>query len=551
MPENIALVIRTKRVELLAMAGKRVLAKASSPLEGGDPQQLVLAIRTVLGASGQKAQKVVVAIEHPDVLFRFFTLPALPKAEWDGAVQFESRRYIPFKPDALAWDYCALQSKGSSGVDVVFGAMPKAVLDGLREAFASVGVQASCIEPRAMSLARLSDVSKPGAANEFVCLVDIEQDIAHLAIAKRSLPYLTRDINFSRDLEESGSAAAPGDPGSMALVDPAGSAAGAQAGGASDTPGTGQPIGADAADPRVQRLLSELSVSMDFFMREYPSTTIAKVVLFGDQALVATWSDWLASRLVCPVERGDALLAKRIQGEAELSWASAVGALQPRGSETIDFLRRRSGGKIRGEARSALAINFNSFNMNELIPILRGSQTIISLIVAAGALLVLWFGGQTMVSGARFKLQHAVESRPDVGWGLNQLTVDQLTPIKQKAESQLAFFKRLDQRPSLAGKLDALARILPDGIWLTSLSYDGSFNNTGAIAPKLVMSGACYQADGQHELLTIQRLEQTFKENPVLFGGFNRMDLGQIGSLQSLGYSYRGFQMELTGDGKS
>ena len=46
------------------------------------------------------------------------------------------------------------------------------------------------------SLARLAEPAKGSGGDAFVCLVDVEEDVAHLAIVKHGVPYLTRDISL-------------------------------------------------------------------------------------------------------------------------------------------------------------------------------------------------------------------------------------------------------------------------------------------------------------------------------------------------------------------
>lgn len=542
MADSVALVIRTKQVEVVELKGKRLGAKASVPLEGGDPQQLTAAIRSALDLANIKAKKAAVAVEHPDVLFRFFTLPALPKPEWDNAVQFESRRYIPFKPDALAWDYHAVQPKGAPNLEIVFAAMPKGAFDTLRDAVAGAGLQASSIEPRALSLARLLEAQKGAPANEFVCIVDIEAHVAHLSIAKRSMPFMTRDINFVRTVEP----AAPADAPAVTIVDAAAPA---------DLSAVGTPLAANDGDPRAQRLLSELSVSMDFFMREYPSTTISKVVLFGDKALVSAWAEWLGSRLTCPVESGEGLLSKKVQA-ADLELASAVGALQPAGQETIDFLRRRAGASGKpGEAAGAGAIDLKGLNANELNAALQTPQAALCAAAGAAVLLVLWLSCQGMAGGLRGQYQQAVAGRPDVGWALNAMTAADLAPVKEKAEQQIGLLKKvMDRRVSLAAKLDAFARTMPEGMWVNSLTYDGSFDLNGVTTPRLLMSGSCYLAGGAAEIRAIQRFEEDIKKNAALFEGFKHVDVGQIALHETAvgeeTYPHRTFQMTLSSEGR-
>jgi Tfp pilus assembly PilM family ATPase len=554
---NIGLVIRAKQVELLSMQGKRVLASAVAPIAGEEPAHLTAAIQEALAAAGAKPKRVAVAVEHPDVLFRYFTLPNLPKAEQEGAIQFEARRYIPFKTEALVWDFKAAPAKDPSKMEVVFAAMPREVFGPIRDALAAVDVQPSSIEPRSISLARLMEPApaKGAATNDFVCLVDIEQHSAHLAIVKHQLPYLTRDISLMRgtNLPAAGGeapAAAEGEPLPPLAVfgDQAAEPAAAQA-------------GADAApDPRVERLMSELSVSMDFFLREYPSTTVSKVVLFGEQSLVAVWCQWLSGRLSYPVESGEALVAQQAQGPVDLASASAIGAALAARSKpgtSIDFLKRGTAqkpGAMAGAGMASMASvasELKTIGTPELIAAAKSPQMILAAAVAMGALLLLSLGEHAMVATVTHQFQQMTANRPKVNWGLDQMAAADLEPIKLQADTHLAFLKLMfEGRVSAAQKLDALARVLPEGMWVNRLALNSPMDDTGRVNLRLSLSGACLRPQGD-ELETIQKFEQQVKLDPNFFQGFTTAQLDQIGNEagpQEL--TLRTFQLNLNSDRK-
>ena len=519
------IVIRSREVELLALKGKMVASRVRVPIQGTEPADLVQALQRAVAEAGVPAARVPVAIPSQEVLFRFFTIPSVPKQECDAVVQFEARKYIPFKTELLIWDYRAVPALDGRRLEVIFAAIPRDVYKLIHEALAAAGIQPTLVEPRSLSLARLAQSVKGAPANEFICLVDVEQDAAHLAIVKNRLPYLTRDIEF---------APAEGPEGAA----PAGPPALADAGG--------------AADPRAQRLLSELSVSMDFFLREHPSTAVSRALLFGDESLVGPWCGWLSDQLHRPVALGHELLAGRVDGELPLSFASAVGLLRAASepaSTTLDFLRRsqaKPAGAPKAERRAHL--------LAEALTWIRSPQAIAGACLLGGLLLAAWGGSRMLMSAERQRLDQVLRSAPAMGWGLNDMSQVDLVALNDRAWSRLQLLKRLAQeRVRVAAKLDVLARSLPDGVWVTSLEFEDRLTQAAKSNPSLVISGSCYLGDTTRELMAIQDLERRIKESKVFAAGFARLQLERIleQADPATSKNYRSFQMQCSGTGRS
>ena len=520
------IVLRSSGVDFLTLHGPHVTSSLRVPIAGTDPQQLSRALQEGMNATGMRARKVAVALSAEDVLVRFFKMPLLPKPEWDGAIQFEVRKYIPFKIDTLVWDYRVNTDSGARELEVIFLAIQREAFQRITEALTAAGLQASILEPSSVSLARLVDPVKGRPSNEFTCLVDVEEQVAHVLIVKNRLPYLAREIS---------------------LLPPVGrSQAGARMAGEVEATSPEELQSAapprSEGDVRLERLLSELSVSMDFFRREHPTASISRVLLCGAEELLAPWSARLAERLYCPVELGTSLLRPRTQGNLSSTFAAAVGVAQvgrARAATAMDFLRRAPT-KLGTSQRTGASAS------SELLAASQTPQAFLTAVVALAFLAVFWFFGSLQVSEAKRQLDQLVQARPDVGFGLSQLPQSQLDDLKQRASTQLELLKRLiGQRVSVAAKLDALARTLPEGVWLTRVSLEDRPDLTGKSEPRLLINGACYLGESGRELSTIQKFEQDIKHNPSFFNGFKSGHLEQINSQDAPveQTTYRTFQL--------
>ena len=519
----VGLVIRDSAVEVIALRGRRIAGRARVPFGSGDGQ-LATAIQRAAATAAVPTKRLAVSVPSREVLFRFFTIPLVPKAECDAAVQFEARKYIPFKMDQLVWDYRAIPSGAPNRLDVVFAAMPLERFRIVADAAAAAGIQPQLVEPQSLSLARLVEPTHD-AGQAFVCLVDVTEESAHIAIVRNQLPYMTRDVDLLPRVSPSEPAAAAGASESDAT--------------AAAVP---QESGEAAVDPKAQRLLSELSVSMDFFMREHPSTTIARVVLFGEHLLIGPWCRWLAEHLACPVELGTAALSRHVEGELPLSFASAVGLalLVKEPAASLDFLKRSLAKGAPGIAQA-----WSALSPSGLAATLRSPRVVLGAAAIACLLGVVWSAGRLQVVSAHRRLQQLVASRPEAGV-LSRMDRNSLQFLKEQATAQVALLQQtIDGRISLAAKLDALARTLPEGIWLTGLSFDYAPDHTGQRQPRLVLQGACRLGEAGKELAAIQAFEEQVESSAALFAGFRT---GQIDQIKTQAdpkrqYTYQTFQL--------
>lgn len=543
------LVIRAREVDLLSMQGGTVTNRVRVPIEGTEDYHITDAVRKTVEAANLKQKRLAVSIPTQHVLFRFFAIPQVPKNEWESVVQFEARKYIPFKIDWLVWDCRVLPSAVPNKLDVIFSAIQRETFRKMQEVLANAGVQPALIEPRSLSLARLAPMTAKDAPNEFICLVDVEQDSAHLAIVKDHLPYLTRDISFAPSAETSpdagGMNAEPSSEGSsVAEPLPIGFSGSAE---------TVPPD--DGTDPRLKRLFSELSVSMDFFMREYPSTRISRVVMFGEEGQVSAWAGWLAERLQTSVELGNALLDQRIAGQLPLSFAAAVGLLQAGGkTPTMDFLKRSQikasiGTKVSISAASSAAA------AGDLVMALKNPAYVAVGAIIAGLITAgMWLVDSQRLAEAQRQLRQVTAGMPQTALGFETLPVAQLKSLQTTTQAQLDLLtKAVQHQTSVAAKLSGLAQALPEGVWITKLLYEQKMDASGAALPRLAVNGSCYLGEATKELSAIQQFQDQVKRHAQLFEGFASTQLDQINAAkdqQRPEYTVRTFQLNCSASRK-
>jgi len=504
----VSVVLRQETVDVVEFArslgGTRILKSARADVTEGN---VPAAIRGAMAQAGIEATRVAVALPPHEVLLRAFSIPALPRAEVDTAVQFEARKYVPFKLSDLVWDYMAVP-RSDEQLTVIFAAMERAALSGAEAWIRDAGLEPLCMEPSSISLARAVQGEQPERTRRTVAAVEVVGNAAHIAVVRDGNVYLAREVRLTDERNESGAGEAD-----------------------------------RASDARASRLASELRLSLQFFARAFADICVEQVVLFGEPQLVASWCPELAAALGCVVEPGHAPDAEA--GATALP--SAVGLALRHGAKgsPFDFLGRNSQtapaaarGRLHGDpvvqhARQMLA----SLN-----------RPVLGLFAAASLALVavLWVAGARQVALEDQRLESLSRDRPDVGFGLAERTAEELEPLRQRLEEQLALLRRvIEARAPVASKLDTVARELPDGVWLTSLSYENPLSVNAQGKAILSVQGACYLGEEGRELSTIRQLEETLKGHEA-FNGFASSQLQEI-SVQSdrqQQYTYRTFRVD-------
>lgn len=508
MKPSVGVVVRDGAVETVALRrtlwSATLTGTARVPYEdtapSGSAAGLVAALSSAIEQMKAPGARIGVALPAQDVLLRAFALPTLPKAEWPAAVQFEVRKHVPFRIEELVWDFHAVEQRNPNRLLVIFAGMRADAFQQLQTCLEQAGIRPTFLEPSSFSLARLVTAAEKKPSAGCTAVVEVAVDEAHLLIMNNRLPHLARHISLV--------AAEPSRPA------------------------------APPVDPRAERLLSELRLSVDFFLREHPGTAVDRLVLFGDPETLRPWSAWLAQQMTCPVELGT-LPVEHIQGQlVNPQFACAAGAalraVRP-GPARLDFARAAA--RARQDAAGAVtkaAARFDFTQIDRRLITTIAKATALWMVVAAVGLAV-WAGvWQQRVASLRQRVTTSTAvSEAHAKWGLAQLDRAELEQLQNRVDAQSAFLRDVvERRISVTDKLDALARLLPDGIWLQNVRYQSRLS-AGRRTPQqdttLTITGACFLPDRSgDELNVIRTFVERLKSSANFFHGFEAVQLGQM-----------------------
>ena len=472
------------------------------------PEQILSAIRKAIRESGLRNRKVVSTLSEEDVIVRYFQMPHLPRKDWDQAVRFEARKYIPFTLDELVSDFSVADEKKDKGkMSVVFVAAKKEVVSRHLALFTKANLQVSHLETLSVSFMRLLYTLDPEAKKEkCVCIVDIDGLSGTIILIKEGLPYLVRRISLE-DLEKEGVR-------STEKNSPEGS----------------------SLPPLVEKLLGEVRLTARYYRNQFSGENINRVFLFGD-GLKAEMPTLLTQELNIPVMVKDLSLLVGSQEAIPLRLARTIGLalrdLTEEGPEIELLLPTK-------EAAS-------SFRQTKLFKtiLLEGAGAVVVLITLFSMLSHHIAAQKILLEKAKDKSKqtlNAALAKPD------------LEKKKGILAQKISFYQtHYDKRIFWTKKLNQLGNILPKGAWITSFRAENQSDaevSHEEFDYRLTLKGSVYAPNKMEELKIPSQFLAAIKQDEDFFEGFNEAKLVSIKRDIVENVSVTAFEIILTGKKK-
>lgn len=537
MRATVGLSIRSNWVEVLEVQRgfKRkiqVTKFGRFPIASPERSKVIEAIKGAWEAANIKTKEVVLAIPTQEVILRYFTLPVIPKSEWAGAIQFEARKYVPFKLDELVWDFHVSERKGQRQLDVIFVAARKEIFLDYMSLLQEVGLKAVAVEAASFGLARALTFGNPALAQGTFTAIDVCGETAHVALIHHGVPQVARDV-FLIGQSEFGSLEQLIRPAPAATPSPVAPPTSAAA--AADEAIPVPPVTSEQ-EQQFAGLLSELRLSLDYFAREFPGQEVKQVVLCGED-VVGQWKEGLAQELKMTVELAH---SHAIQGSSALplAWTLALGlALHEAGvpGPRVNFVQH--------EAQTVPLFGRASIRVSVLRPVLA------ELVLACVALVALFGIQQSKVARAQQVLRQLQAARSQIVLPVPAPTTKELKALRQTLEGRLALLQAtVGSTLYLTPKLAALPRVLPEPAWLENLTVESSV--TSVPQPRVIatLRGRCLLGEKAREIALVNQVVEQLRQEPEFFGGFQSLQLATLGSERLKGNDMTSFELNASTD---
>lgn len=431
-----------------------------------------------------KVEDAFITLSGKDLIIRNFEMPVLPRGELESAINFEAKKYIPFKVEDLVSVSQVKFDRSSRRNLVLFVGIKKETLDKYLSVFRQLNIKPNIIEYSAFSILRfLESVGLRYKGITSIINIDLqeEKEVTFLVL-ENGFPLFSRDITLLGGPEEL-----------MAVKEPETAAI-------------------------LEKLKTELRVSMDYYNRKFPLKKITKAAFLS------------AADLQADLEA----FAKEMDIAAQFIEANRYIEKQAAFSPS---LIKAYGCSLSQAVRSKLKLNLLSVKAKikpareegvfREAPFLLSGIKISPWAVMLGLFLCVLVFLLIFIYKIRpleQEIKNIIALRPAVSTVNPEASYEELIASDSSYSAKIKNIDGLLSKEIYATQiLDVLPRIIPQGSWLTNLALKGQENNR-----ELFLEGISYLADNIKESESVNSFLRALKANPVFSRYFKEISLVSI-----------------------
>jgi len=460
--------------------------------------EIVALFKSELRRNKVEVNEATLCLSGRDLIIRTFPMPNLPHDEMQGAVNFETKKYIPFKSEELISDFQLQPDRASRGNIVLFVGIKKETLDRYVSIFDQLNIRLNAIEYSAFSILRifkLAGLGHSGIAGIFVADLKAEED-ANFIVVENGFPLFSRDIVLM------------GGPGEFM---------------------TPEETGKEAF---LEKLKKEIRVSVDYYKRMFPAKNIQKIFFSCNETCRGELEAFLSEAGFT----GHFLDTTRVLGKDTpdaLSFAKAYSASLSRAIKTgirVNVLLRRP--KLRPtEEKKGIQENVMS--------LLQGFRVNYAVIAVALLLCIATFAFSSYrIQPLKKELNEIIKRRQALATANPQAPYEELDSVNEEYKQKLQAIESLVKKQFyVTGPLNVIPRILPEGIWLNDFSFSAEGNKLN-----LSLQGAAYLGDSNKEFGAVDKFLSGLKESPEFSNYFSNIEIislrsGIFGKVEATNFS--------------
>lgn len=454
---------------------------ASTPEGEKVPEQvkLSIAIKDKLKLHSIETKNTDVVLPGKDLIIRTFHMPILAPNDLASAVRFEAKKYIPFKVEDLVSDFQVKLDKSARKYFVLFVGIKKDALEKYLLALNQLSLKIDAIEYAGFSILRLLKLAKVKEKG-VIALVNIdlaEDDEVNFVVMEDGFPLFSRDITLTGEAV----------PEALRSAKPEGSES-------------------------LEKLKVELRISLDFYLRKFPTKNIQNVVFMAPDEHRIELENFIRERgLTASFVDCRKLFDKPVSFSSSLL-KSYAGSLSKtvKSQLSIDLLPGKSKKAVSGAA---------SFSHLPFLDQLKVDPKLILLGIAIVIFPFLWssYKKKPIVE----ELAQVVASRPRVASISGDSSLETLNGADADYKAKIKLLRKLmADRRYVTPSLDIVPKSVPRGLWLSAVSYqkDGAGYN-------FQLGGFVYLGDSNREMEAIKGFIADLKRNTEFFKQFPNISL--------------------------
>jgi type IV pilus assembly protein PilM len=479
-----------RNISLIEADGKRISniiqfpvpKSESNILDDKAPEDIKIAtlLKEEVKKNSFETKSVNVVIPGKDFIIRTFHMPVLSQNEMHDAVRFEAKKYIPFKVEEMVADFRIKYDKTNRKNLVLFVGIKKDILDRYTRILAQANLKADSVEYSGFSAIRLLQQAniKERDTVAVVYADPVEDDEVNFVVLEDGFPLFSRDIVLSGYSEE-GSVKIE----KLALAD------------------------------KVEKLKIEVRVSLDYYLRKFPTNNIKKIIFIAPPEFRADMEGFVQERTLTArfVELGS-LVDK--PGVFSLGFYKAFAASMTKSvvpKVKIDLLA------VTMKAKTQHVKGASVFKPQLKFKI---KYAVWGLLLCAAA-----FGwGVYQRMPAERDRDNATSMQPRVAGVAPTASLEEMTAKNSEYTEKLRNIDALlRKRFFLTTELDIIPQIIPTGVWFKDFSFKQDNKNL-----EFILNGWAFLEDGNKELEAVNQFVTRLKENQKFSSLFKDISITSV-----------------------
>ncbi|MDD4894425.1 MAG: pilus assembly protein PilM [Candidatus Omnitrophica bacterium] len=443
--------------------------------------KLITLLKDELVKNNINADEATISISGKDLIVRTFEMPIMSRQELNTAVNFEVKKYIPFKIEDLVSDFQYKLDNSIRKTRVLFVGIKKEALDNYIDILTQLNIKITSIEYSAFSILRLLKVAniKDKGVMAVVNIDLAKDDEANFVVLDDGFPLFSRDISLMGGYEE--------------------------------------PVKTDENQAGVilDKLKREIQISLDYYDRKFPGKNISRIFFITNPNYRADLDGFIK-------ELGIGVNFIEINKYIDRPVPFSLAFVKGYSSSLAGFKIAVKIDLLAAKERTSRKTGPEIFTPMSLVKNFK-----YALVVAGVCLFIL---GSTFISGIsralplQRELRNIINTRQGVATVSADLSSKELQDIntnyKAKANTMDNIIKK---RIYFTPLLDAIPRVVSKGMRLEGLSL-----RKGESGFEFILNGSVFLANSDKETEAVNTLVSRLKENPAIAKYFKDISVGSI-----------------------
>jgi len=422
-----------------------------------------------------------ICISGQDLIIRTFEIPRLPSNEMQSAINFEAKKYIPFKLEDLVYNFQVESDARNKLNTILFVGIKKEILEKYISISKQLNIKINVIEYAAFSLLRFLRLcgAKDGGVIASLCFDLNNEDEINFMVSENGFPFFSRDIVLTSGLNDLDSAAV------------------------------------NDQMKKYDKLKNEIRVSQDYYRRKFPDKGIKTLYVLSGQDMREDLRTFFA---------GSGISAKFVDTSRILGKGATYSSILAKSIGAVLFkdlpLKLKT---------NLLAIRLKADSAKgreDVFAFMEGVKIDFKIVILGILICAATFAyGLYRMQPVREELNTIKDKRPKVA----SVSAGEDYAVLAARDKNLK--KKLGNLDSLIKDqlyatyfLDIIPRALPEGAWLTKFSSmrreDGR--------PEVVIEGEAYLGDSDKEFEAVSTFLSNLKANQFFSKNFKEITITSV-----------------------